>query len=229
MNPARLRALVFDLDGTLIDSRQDLAAAVNRMRADLGLEELALPTIVAMVGRGARNLVRSALGGDPPEELTTRAVALFLGHYEPACTVSTVAYPGIGELLGDQAARRRLALLTNKPERPTRRILEHFGWSGRFEVVIGGDTLAARKPEPDGLLTIARRLGMASGEMLMVGDSAIDAATAAAAGAPFALAEWGFAAREEQAALRADLRASDPFALGRLLAVAADAPGAVPQ
>ncbi len=219
MNPAGLRALAFDLDGTLIDSRRDLAAAVNRMRTDLGLATLPVPAIVRMVGRGARNLVRSALGGDPSAARTDRALEIFLGHYEPACTVRTVAYAGVEDLLAEQAGRRRLALLTNKPERPTRRILEHFGWTGRFEWVIGGDTLAVRKPDPAGLLEIARRLEVGIAELLMVGDSPIDAATAEAAGTPFALVEWGFATSQERAGIRADLRAGDAAALGRLLAV----------
>jgi phosphoglycolate phosphatase len=217
MNPRSARALVFDLDGTLVDSRADLAAAVNRMRLDLGLDALPMAAVVRMVGKGARNLVRSALGGEPAEALVERALELFLAHYEPACTVSTAPYAGIPELLSDLAAGFRLALLTNKPERATRRILDHFGWSAWFEPAIGGDTLAARKPEPEGLLTIARRLGVGPGELLMIGDTRIDAETAAAAGAPFALVEWGFATPAERLAIAAEWRVADAAGLARLL------------
>lgn len=218
MTAAALHAVVFDLDGTLVDSRHDLAEAVNRTRAELGLPRLALAEVVGMVGRGARELVRRALGGDPPAALVDRALALFLAHYEPICTERTLPYPGVSELLEDAARGRPLALLTNKPERPTRRILERFGWTRRFRHVIGGDTLPARKPRPDGLLEIAARLGLDPGEVTMVGDSRVDLETAAAAGSPFVLVEWGFLGAAERAAIANVRRAADVEALRRWLA-----------
>lgn len=218
MNPAQIGAIAFDLDGTLVDSRYDLAEAVNRMRADFRLAPLPLPEVVAMVGRGARQLVTRALGDDPGEERLDGALAVFLAHYDAVATDATLPYPGISALLAEQVGRRRLALATNKPEGPTRRILEHFGWDGLFEVVIGGDTLAGRKPDPIVLRTIAERLELPTGQVLMVGDSRIDAAAARAAGAPFVFVEWGFATPEESAELAGEWRARDSAALRSFLA-----------
>ncbi|KAB2967587.1 MAG: HAD-IA family hydrolase [Thermoanaerobaculia bacterium] len=218
MTAPALRAIVFDLDGTLIDSRHDLAEAVNRTRRDLGLPGLELAQVMGMVGRGARELVRRALGGDPGEALLERALAAFLAHYEPICTERTRPYPGVPELLAEEAGKRPLALLTNKPERATRRILEHFGWTSHFRHVIGGDTPGARKPSPDGLLEIARRLDLAPRELILVGDSPIDLETAAAAGASFVLVEWGFPSAAERAAISGVPRAADVATLRRRLA-----------
>ena len=215
MSPAR--ALVFDLDGTLVDSRADLAAAVNRTRADLDLPPLALDEIVAMVGEGARRLVSRALDGLEGEPLE-RALARFLFHYEPRCTVETRPYPGLSGLLAAEAARRPLALLTNKPERTSRRILDAFGWSPLFSALVGGDTLPVRKPDPGGLLWIAERLGLPAGELALVGDTRIDAETATAAGCRFVWVEWGFARGAERDELDRGPRAATAAELGRRLA-----------
>lgn len=218
MRPERPVAAVFDLDGTLVDSRLDLARAVNRMREELGLEPLTTAAVLGMVGQGARNLVRRALGGAPEEALLDRALALFLARYEPICTEETEPYPGIPELLEVEHRRRPLALLTNKPERPARRILDHFGWLDRFGAVVCGDTLGVRKPDPGGLLEIGRRLETEPGRLVLIGDSEIDAATAAAAGAPFLFAEWGFAGREERERLIRAPRAGRPDQVAERLA-----------
>jgi phosphoglycolate phosphatase len=210
VSPARPIAVVFDLDGTLVDSRIDLARAVNLVRGELGLEPLEIQAVLGMVGQGARNLVRRALGGGPDEELLDRALALFLERYEPICTERTRPYPGIPELIDSEFRRRPLAVLTNKPERPARRILGHFGWLERFGAILGGDSLAVRKPDPGGLLEIGRRLGVAPGRTLMVGDSEIDAATAAAAGSGFLFAAWGFAGAAERHRLSAARSADRP-------------------
>lgn len=198
MKPGPSIAVVFDLDGTLVDSRLDLARAVNQVREEMGLAPLSIEAILGMVGQGARNLVRRALGGSPPENLLDRALALFLERYEPICTDETEPYPGIPELLESEFGRRPLAVLTNKPERPARKILEHFGWLDRFGAVICGDSLPVRKPDPGGLFEIGRRLDLEPARLLMIGDSEIDAATAAAAGAPFLFAGWGFAGSDER-------------------------------
>ncbi len=222
MSGARLRAIAFDLDGTLVDSRLDLAAAVNLARADCGLPPLAVEAVIGMVGEGARNLVRRALGGAPEPELLERAFERFLLHYDAVCLDRTRPFPGIDELLEELAAapgRPRLAVLTNKPERFTRKIVAHLGWSSRFDEIVGGDTLPTRKPDPAGLLRIATNGGAAAEETLLVGDSGIDAATAAAAGACFLYVPWGFAHAGERAALEAGPAVRDAGELaGRLAA-----------
>jgi len=211
------RALVFDLDGTLIDSRADLAAAINRTRAELGLAPLALDAVVGMVGEGARLLVSRALDGLEGAALD-RALARFLDHYGPRCTVETRPYPGISGLLAAEAARRPLALLTNKPERTSRAILDAFGWNGHFAAVVGGDTLPVRKPDPGGLAWIAGHLGRPLTDLVLVGDTRIDADTALAAGCPFVWVEWGFARPDDRAELARHPRAANAAELAARLA-----------
>jgi phosphoglycolate phosphatase len=224
-------AVVFDLDGTLIDSRRDLATAVNRMRAAYGLGELKLSEVVTMVGEGARNLVARALGRGPEAaagggdaETAARldeALGRFAQHYGEVCLDTTRPYPGVPEMLAAVAARYPLAVYSNKPERFTRFLLERLGLERFFAHVLGGDSLATRKPDPAGLRLLAGRLGAPLAEVLLVGDSRVDAAAAAAAGCRFALVTWGFATPEEADRIRAthrpELVAADPPALAAAL------------
>jgi phosphoglycolate phosphatase len=216
--------VAFDLDGTLIDSRADLAEAVNRMRAGYALPPLPLDEVVAKIGEGARRLVERALEDAPRIEVAP-ALGRFLDEYAPIATRATRPYPGIGDLLVELAARRPLALLTNKPEAISRRILEDLGWRELFTVVVGGDTLSARKPDPAGLRHVARRCGAPLERIVLVGDTAIDAAAAAAAGCRFVWVEWGFAREAERAALGTGARAADAAALRACLAPPEDRTG----
>jgi phosphoglycolate phosphatase len=203
----RIRAVAFDLDGTLIDSRRDLAEAVNRVRVGFGHEPLAIETILAMVGRGARILVSQALGGDPEPALLERAVGAFYHHYDDVCLDSTVPFPGIDALLAKLGSGDRpLAVLTNKPERFARKIVDHLGWSARFRAVVGGDSGPTRKPDPSGFRSLSVQLGVEVCELLMVGDSRVDAETARAAGAPFIFVEWGYALPDERTELALERR-----------------------
>lgn len=223
----RIGAVAFDLDGTLIDSRHDLAAAINGMRGALGLPELAVADVLGMVGEGARNLVRRALGGAPAADDLDRALAIFYRHYDDECVRRTRPFPGIDALLARLALRQPLALVTNKPERFSRKIVAHLGWAERFDPLIGGDTLPTRKPDPAGLLAVAARHGVEPGDVVLVGDSRIDARSAAAAGCRFVFAAWGFASAAERAELAASTpTASGAAALERLLHDGA--PGGIP-
>jgi phosphoglycolate phosphatase len=218
MTATRVGAVAFDLDGTLVDSRHDLAAAVNRTRRELGLAELAVDEILGMVGEGARSLVRRALGGAPPAADLDRALERFYVHYEPECTRRTRSFPGVDAALRELGERLPLALVTNKPERFSRKIVEHLGWGARFDPLIGGDTLATRKPDPAGLLAVCARHRLAPAALTLVGDSRIDARAAAAAGCRFLFAAWGFARDDERRALAAAApTAETPAELGPLL------------
>jgi phosphoglycolate phosphatase len=188
----RAAGIVFDLDGTLVDSRRDLATAVNATRQALALAPLPVEEVTAMVGEGARTLVRRALPPEVAGEAFEGAFATFLDRYWEVCLDATEAYPGIRDALAYLAGRFPLAVLTNKPERHSRRILEGLGLAGYFETVVGGDTLASRKPDPAGLLAIALRWRVAARELVLVGDSHVDAETARAAGAEPVLVAWGF-------------------------------------
>ncbi|HEX6902115.1 MAG TPA: HAD-IA family hydrolase [Thermoanaerobaculia bacterium] len=188
----RPAALVFDLDGTLIDSRRDIATAINRMREEYGLPPLALEQVVTMVGEGARLLVERALGPDFAPDEVDQALARYLDHYRDVCLDTTRPYPGIEEMLGVLAERYPLALLSNKGEALSRRILEGLGLAHCFREILGGDSLPTRKPDPAGLRLLAERLDVPIESLLLVGDTWIDAETAKAAGCAFALVEWGF-------------------------------------
>ncbi len=219
-------AVVFDLDGTLIDSRPDLVLAINAMRGELHLEPLAVAAVERMVGEGSRLLVRRAMGGDPQPPLLERCHTRFLEIYAACCTDRTTPYDGIPELVEALGASSRLALLTNKPEAMTRTILARFGWTSAFEVVVAGDTLPFRKPDGRGLLWIAERLRLGPDALVLVGDSRIDAETAVAAGVPFFWVSWGYAPAEERERLAADGHAASVSELARRLGLLAGEPSA---
>lgn len=213
----KLDAVVFDLDGTLIDSRLDLAAAVNGVREELGFDALPVERVISFVGRGARTLVRRALPDEVSGEGFETAFGRFLDLYYEVCLRETRPYPGVEALLESLSRRRPLAVLTNKPERHTEKILHGLGLARHLRFALGGDSLPVRKPDPETLREAARRLGAEVRKVLYVGDSATDAETAANAGAPLALVTWGFATPEELAPFEPLLRPERPEDLERFL------------
>jgi phosphoglycolate phosphatase len=202
----RPSALVFDLDGTLIDSRRDITTAVNRTRDGYGLPPLTLEQVVTMVGEGARVLVERAMGPDVPPERIDEALAIYLNHYREVCLDETRPYPGIEEMLEALSAVYPMALLSNKGEELSRIVLRGLGLDRWFREILGGDSLPTRKPDPSGLRLLAERLGVSPQSLLMVGDTRIDAETARNTGCPFVLVEWGFPRPPGIESLRADLR-----------------------
>jgi len=175
--------LVFDLDGTLIDSLADLAAAVNQTLADLDRPPLPLTTVARYVGDGARMLIRRSLGSQASEADADRALERFYRHYGSGLLEETRLYPGAEEALKAFArAGKRLAVLTNKPERFSAAIVEGLGCGTRFERIYGGDSFSSKKPDPEGLRRIISETGAAPERTLMIGDSAVDIRTARNAG-----------------------------------------------
>lgn len=160
---------IFDLDGTLFDTLPDLAPAVNYAITKFGLEALSNEKIQSYIGNGSRNLIMRAIG-DADVSLDDAHKAFF-EYYRVHCTERTLPYPGVLEFLKRDF---RCALLTNKPHAPTKRILSHFGLLGRFEMFLGGDTSPARKPDPAGLLQIAKTCGVDLADVIMVGDDTPD-------------------------------------------------------
>ncbi len=197
--PAAVRGILFDLDGTLIDSRRDIATAINRMRAERALPPLAVDQVGAMVGEGARVLVRRAVPPGSGKGDLKSALASYLAHYGDVCLDATRAYRGVPAMLATLAPSYSLAVLTNKGEELSRRVLAGLGLDRHLREVVGGDTLPTRKPNPGGVFLLADRLAIPPEQLLLVGDSDIDAETARAAGCAFALALWG---TEEGAAAR---------------------------
>lgn len=196
--------VVFDLDGTLVDSHRDLAEATNALLAELGAPPLSHDVITSLVGEGAAVLVRRALeraGLDPD---TPNALERFLSHYDTRLLDTTRPYAGMIETVNILRARHRLAVLTNKPQRPTMRILEGLGMDTLFSDVIGGDSVYGRKPDPAGLLDLVARAGVTPAETLLVGDSPVDLATARRAGTHICLARYGFGYRFDGNGFRGD-------------------------
>lgn len=186
-------ALIFDLDGTLIDSIPAIHAIVNAVMSDLGYPQLGLSEVRGFVGRGVPNLIRQVLeaqGEDPEGALFARVETALLARYQTDVEGNTL-YPGVLQALAALAARGcRLGICTNKPHGPAIAALAHVGLLDRFEVVLGGDSLPSRKPDPAMLHHAHEQLG--GGPLLYVGDSEVDAETAANAGAAFALYTEGY-------------------------------------
>ena len=185
------RLIAFDLDGTLIDSRRDLADSANQLIVELGGERLAEDAIGLMVGEGARLLVQRALAAARIGDVAG-ALARFLAIYDTRLLNHTRPYPGIEDAVRGARNHARVAVLTNKPVAPSERILSALGMRELFDVVVGGDGPLPRKPDPQSLLSLMQDAGAAREHTLLVGDSAIDYETARRAGVRCCLAAYGF-------------------------------------
>lgn len=191
-------SLIFDLDGTLIDSKQDLIRSVNAMLVETGREPLHEDTVSSYIGHGAPRLVARALGNDATEEECGRALRFFLAHYDEHKLDSTRAYPGVAEAL-EELCDFPMAVLTNKPVRVSRRILEGLGLAKYFRAVYGGNSFDTKKPDPLGAMRILEEFDTAPAEALMVGDSEVDVQTARNAGTFAAAVNYGFGTHNRDA------------------------------
>ena len=205
------RLILIDLDGTLVDTVPDLAMAADAMMRDLDLPERGEAAVREWIGNGVARLVKrtltNSLDGEPDEALFERAHAIFLEHYaRDVCTLSR-PYPGVVEGLDRLAdAGYRLACVTNKPARFTEPLLDALDMTRRFELIVSGDTLTVRKPDPGQLLHAAERTGVEPADALMVGDSRNDVLAARAAGFRVVCVPYGYNHGE-------DIRDAEPDAI----------------
>ncbi len=196
-NTLKAELIIFDLDGTLIDSTGDIAWAVNRTLEGLGREVVDTETVKSSVGWGVRSLLENLMPGEDPQ-MIDGARGVFLEYYGGHLDVETHLYAGVFETLEHFKARGKLmALVTNKPVSLTGKVLEAFAVSGFFAMVLGGDSLPRKKPHPEPLLKVVEDLQAPVGRTVFVGDSAIDCETGRRAGIITIGAAYGFRGRGE--------------------------------
>ncbi len=202
------RVFLFDLDGTLVDSRADISRSLNLALAGLGLPLLTVDRACDFVGDGVQMLIRRTLHEvlrRPPEPTETeRLRENYLREYETHMLDDTRLYPGVKELL-DTLSWGTFGVVSNKPERFSRRILDELGVGKRFGVIMGGDSVPQRKPDPAPLLEALRRCGGVPSEGAMIGDSPVDVVAGKAAGMVTCAFTGGFRSREELSAAGADV------------------------
>jgi phosphoglycolate phosphatase len=200
-DPKSIQLVVFDLDGTLIDSRLDLVHSVNAALRHIGRAALPDDVIASYVGDGAPILIQRALGGEQVDEATLRnGLDFFLSYYREHKLDHTTVYPGIAEALaviqhGNNGAglRRRLAVLSNKPVKPSRAIVEALGLGKFFVQVYGGNSFATKKPDPEGARKLLEESGVQPQHAVIVGDSHVDIETGRNAGLHTIGVTYGFA------------------------------------
>jgi phosphoglycolate phosphatase len=193
MTDIRVRGVLFDLDGTLIDSAPDLAGAANRLRADHGMAPLPLADLRPMVGSGARGMVGVAFGVAPGDARFEPLRDAFLAHYDACLLETTHPFDGVEAMLSAlEAAGVPWGIVTNKATRFTAPIVAGLGLAQRAAVVVCGDTTPHSKPHPEPLWHAARAMGLAPQDVVYVGDDLRDAQAAKAAGMAMVVATWGY-------------------------------------
>jgi phosphoglycolate phosphatase len=220
----RLRLLIFDLDGTLVDSRQDLADSINAMLVNYHKPELPADVIATYIGDGAPTLVRRALGFRDDHDLSPReeehiedALVFFLEYYREHKLDHTQCYDGVIEaLMSVRAPGRTLAVLSNKPVNPSRAIVDHLGMGPMFRAVYGGNSFETKKPHPLGVHRLLQEFGAAPDETVIVGDSDIDILTARNAGIYSIGCTYGLAP-ESLTKVPPDVLVDSPAEWGRVL------------
>ena len=222
----KIKLLLFDLDGTLIDSEKDLAASVNAMLRHFGRKELPLEVIDTYIGDGAPMLIRRALGDPAHAAIVQEALNYFLLHYREHKLDTTLPYAGVPEALQQAAQvnghRRKMAVLTNKPVRASRDIIAGLGLSQYFFQTYGGNSFETKKPDPFGAQTLMGEAGAQPDETIMIGDSQVDVLTARIGGLWSIGVTYGFAPHTLQRTLP-DILVDTTAELARALTVSESA------
>jgi phosphoglycolate phosphatase len=184
--------LIFDLDGTLVDSKKDLTSSVNHVRSTFHLPTLTEHEISTFIGDGAQMLIQRALGADASEADVHSGLQLFLSYYRDHMLDQSVLYPGVDETLR-RLGDFRLAVLTNKPIRFSRTMLDGLGILDRFAAVYGGNSFERKKPDPVGIFQILTDTNGQAEKTWMIGDSSVDVLTGRNAGVRTCGVSWGYA------------------------------------
>ena len=211
-------ALCFDLDGTLIDSADDLVEATLHSIRGLGIDPPPPEVIISYVGGGARGLLQGSLGEVATPERLEAGLAAFLDYYGAHLLDHTRAYPGVEEVLEHFAASRPLAVVTNKPEAFSRTIIEGLGLTGYFRDILGYDSVERKKPHPEGILHVLQGWDVEPAQAVMVGDSPHDIMAGKAAGTVTVAAAYGFKPLEELTAAGPDYLIHDILELLAIVA-----------
>lgn len=201
--PPAVRAFLFDLDGTLIDSKVDLVNSVNAMLREMGRAELPTDLVASYIGHGAPQLIASALGPEATDDQRRTGLSFFLAHYQLHKLDATRPYPGVVEAL-DALAGYPMSVLTNKPTNMSVDILRGLGLAKYFRSIYGGDSFEKKKPDPTGALKILQEFGVSPAQAALVGDSEVDVQTARNAGTLAVAVNYGFGVHD-RAAHPADL------------------------
>ena len=204
---SRKRLIVYDLDGTLVDTREDISRSANHLRAQMDLPPLPPHQICGYVGLGLKKLVAKVLGTEE-EAAVEKGMRIYRAHYAEHLLDNTALYPGARELL-EHFRDRGQAVITNKPNPYSRQILEALGVAGYFLEIVAGDEAYPKKPDPASLLAILKREEVPPAEALLVGDSPIDVETGVKAGVPTVGVTHGFTDQEELARSRPDALVAD--------------------
>lgn len=197
MTPLSVKAVVIDLDGTLLDTAPDLADAAMAMASELGLPPIDLATVKTYIGNGVSRLVKRVLtrqmDAEPDAELFGRALPLYEKHYAAGVSRKSKPFPGVLEgLAAFKQAGFRIACITNKAEKFTVPLLKDTGLFDYFELILSGDTLPKKKPDPLPLLHACKEFGIQPADLLLIGDSLNDAQAARAAGCPVFVVPYGY-------------------------------------
>ena len=218
-----IRGVIVDLDGTMVHTAPDFQVAINRMRAELGLEPLSVETIISFVGKGSENLMRRVLDVDyesaVAESLYEQALESYKRHYEDINGLYSSVYDGVSEGLAAMKANGlRLACVTNKPVAFARVLLDKTGLASYFEVIYGGDSLPAKKPDPLPMLTVCGDFGLEPSQVVAIGDSSNDAEAARAAGCRSLTVPYGYNHGKPVHSIATDGIVATLFEAARLLA-----------
>ena len=209
--------IIFDLDGTLIDSSDDIAWAANRTLVYMGYNEMDLDAIKEGIGWGVKTLLQKLMPQEGPERIDEARVK-FLEYYWDHLTVNTILYPGVRETIDYfKDHDKKMAIVTNKPIKFTEKILNELALKDFFLMVLGGDSLVNRKPDPEPVEKVISTLGVTKGKTVFVGDSKIDGETGKRAGIFTIGVEYGFSGRKELEEAGFDIIISEFPELTRIL------------